>query len=84
MKRRHSPHFYPSDQIDFGPDNVQDAPRCAGGYRHRTPPPSNPISKRFRPNSKGSGVAIPRPKTPKRDKLPPNPKGGHPPMTNPQ
>ena len=28
---------YPSDQIAFGPDNVQDAPRCAGGYQPAPP-----------------------------------------------
>jgi hypothetical protein len=69
---------YPSDQIAFGPDNVQDAPRCAGGYQHRAPRSPTPFQKGSGPIQKGLESPSHPMKHPKREKFPHNRKAPRP------
>ena len=69
---RRLPKIYPDDQISFGPDNVQDAPGCAGGCHHRTPRPQTPFQKGSGPFQKGLEAPSHPRKTHKRDKVPHN------------
>jgi len=72
MKTRRLPKIYPADQISFGSDNVQDAPRSFGGYHHRTPRPPTPFQKGSAPIQKVVEAQSHIGKPSKRDSVPHN------------
>jgi hypothetical protein len=72
MKTRRLPKIYPADQIAFGADNVQDAPRSFGGYHHRTPRPPTPFQKGSAPIQKGVEPPSHTRKPAKRESVPHN------------